>query len=91
MVRVLCYGHKSYKFDSYTRLNKSFLLLITIDGVAQRLALSFKTFYNNYDFYKYSALRARKNKYSAHTHFVSYVIAKKKYIIRGYVVEGSTF
>ena len=29
MVRVLCYGHKSCKFDSYTRL--IFLLLITID------------------------------------------------------------
>ena len=28
---------------------------------------------------------------SAHTHFVSYVTAKKKNIIKGYVVEGSTF
>jgi hypothetical protein len=32
MVRVLCYGHKSCKFDSYTRL--IFLLLISIDDVA---------------------------------------------------------
>ena len=37
MVRVLCYGHKSYKFESYTRLKKKGMnyLLIYIDGMAR--------------------------------------------------------
>ena len=36
-------------------------------------------------------INTRKKKiYSAHTHFVSHVTAKKN-IIKGYVVEGSTF
>ena len=38
MVRVLCYGHKSYKFESYTRLKKKKYmnyLLIYIDGMAR--------------------------------------------------------
>ena len=67
MVRVLCYGHKSYKFESYTRLKKKDMnsLLIYIDGMARFASKA-------------------KQKWCGR-----FAVARN--IIKGYVVEGSTF